>query len=68
MPYCSAAGSRLLIPPLANCFRDGLLAVLLSGWQRIAHPYARQWLSQWFVRRIAQQLAGDCSFLQMSMA
>jgi len=61
-PYCSAAGSGLLIPPLANSFRDGLLAVLLSGCQRIAHPYTRQRLSRRFTRRIAQQMAADCSF------
>jgi len=35
--YCSADGSALLILPLLNGFPDGLRAVLLSGWQRIAH-------------------------------
>jgi len=36
----------LLILPLVNGFHDGLRAVLLSGWQQIAHNSPRQWLSR----------------------
>jgi len=43
--YCLADGSGLLIPPLVNGFPDGLHAVLLSGWRRIAHSFPRQRLS-----------------------
>jgi len=39
-PYCSVDGSRLLILPLVKGFHDRLCAVLLSGWQRIAHSSA----------------------------
>jgi len=30
-PYCATDGSGLLIPPLANGFRDGFRAILLNG-------------------------------------
>jgi len=55
--YCSADGSGLLILPLVTGFHDGLRAVLLSGWQRIAHSSTRQRFSQRIVRRIAQRMA-----------
>ena len=54
VPYCSADGSGLLIlplisglliSPLLNGFPDGSHAVLLIGWQRIAHTSAGQSLS-----------------------
>ena len=54
VPYCSADGSGLLIlplvsglliSPLLNGFPDGSRAVLLIGWQRIAHTSAGQSLS-----------------------
>jgi len=63
-PYCSADGSRLVIPPLANGFHDGFRAVLLSGWQRIAHSSARQQLSRRFARRIAQRMVSDFSIFR----
>ena len=62
-PYCSADGSGLLIPPLVNCFHDGSRAVLLSGWQRIAHTSARQRLPRRFARCIAQRMAAPCLVL-----
>jgi len=49
-PYCSADGTVLLILPLANSFHDGLRAVLLSRWYRIAQSSARQLLSRRFAR------------------
>jgi len=58
----------LLTPPLVNGSHDGLRAVLLSGRQRIAHSSARQRLSRWFARRIAQRLAADCSYFRSSTA
>jgi len=67
-PYCSADGAGLLILTLVNSFHDGLHAVLLSGWRRIAHSFSRQWLSRRFARRIAQQMAADCSFFRSSSA
>jgi len=67
-PYCSADGSGLLIPPVINGFPDGLRAVLLSGWQHIAHSSAHQRLSGWFARRIARPMAADCSYLRSSTA
>jgi len=67
-PYCSADGSALVILPLVNGFSDGLRAVLLSGWRRIAHSFSRQRLSGRFSRCIAQRMAADCSFLHSSMA
>jgi len=60
-PYCSADGSGLLIPPLINGFHNSLRAVLLYGWQRIAHTSAHQRLSQQFARCIALRMAADCS-------
>jgi len=67
-PYCSADGSALPILPLVNGFSDGFRAVLLSGWQRIAHSFSRQRLSRRFSRRIAQQMAAYCSFFHSSTA
>jgi len=76
MPYCSADGSGLLIlplisglliSPLLNGFPDGSRAVLLSGWQRIAHTSAGQSLSP-FEHRIAQWMAADYSSLHSSTA
>jgi len=67
-PYCSADGSALLILPLVNGFHNGLRAVLLSGWQWIAHSSARQRLSQRFARCIAQRMAAHCSFFRSSTA
>jgi len=67
-PYCSADGSALLILPLVNGFPDGFRAVLLSGWQQIAHTSPRQRLSRRFARRIAQRMAADCSFFLPSTA
>jgi len=66
--YFTADGTRLLILSLVNGFHDGLRAVLLSGWQRIAHSSARQRLSQRFARRIAQRMAADCPFFHSSPA
>jgi len=67
-PYFSADGIGLLILPLVNGFHDGLRAVLLCGWQRIAHTSACQWLSRWFSRRIALQIAVYCSFFRLRTA
>jgi len=66
--YLSADGGELLILSLVNGFHDGFRAVLLRGWQRIAHSSARQRLSRWFARRIAPRMAADCSFLHSSTA
>jgi len=63
-PYCSADGSALLILSLVNGFSDGLRAVLLLGWQRIAHSSAHQWLFLRFARRIAHRLAAHFSFFR----
>jgi len=68
VPYCRADGSGLLILPLVNGFHNGLLAVLLRSWQRIARSYAPQWLSQRFAPRIVKQLVADYSFLHSSTA
>jgi len=68
VPYCSADGSGLLILPLVNGFHASFRAVLPSGWQRIAHTSARQWLSRRFVRRNALRMAADCSYFRLSMA
>jgi len=67
-PYCSADGGELLILSPVNGFHDGLHAVLLSGWQRIAHSSTRQWLFRRFARRIAQRTAAHCSFFRSSTA
>jgi len=67
-PYCSADGSGLLILLLVNGFHDGFRAVLLSGWQRIAHTSALQRLSRRFARCMAQRMAADCSFFRSSTA
>jgi len=66
--FCSADDSPLLILPLVNGFYDSLRAVLLCGWQWIAHSSARQWLSRRFAHRIAQQMAAHCSFFRSSTA
>jgi len=67
-PDCSADGSALLIFPLVNGLSSGLRAVLLSGWQHIAHTSVRQRLSQPIARRIAQRMATHCLYLRSSMA
>jgi len=61
-PFRSADGSTLIILPLVNGIPNGLRAVLLSGWLRIAHSSTRQRLSRRFARRIAHRMALDCSF------
>jgi len=66
--YGSADGSGFLILPLVNSFHDGLRAVLLSGWQRIAYSCTSQRLSRRIARRIAQRMAADCSFFHSSTA
>jgi len=43
-------------------------AVLLRGWQRIAHTSACQRLSRPFARHKAQRMASDCSFFRSSTA
>jgi len=67
-PYCSAVGCALLIPPLVNGISDGSRAVLLSGWQRIAHSFSRQRLFRQFARCIPPRMAAHCSFFRSSMA
>jgi len=67
-PYCSAVGSALLIPPLVNGISAGSRAVLLSGWQRIAHTYARERLSRRFAYRVSQRMVADCPFILSSTA
>jgi len=68
VPYSSADGSGVLILPLVNGFHDGLRAVLLSGWQRIAHTSAHQRLSRRFARRIAQRMTADCLIFRLPTA
>ena len=68
MPFCSANGSGLLILLLVNGFPDGLRAILLSGWQRIADTSAHQQLSHRFACRISQRMSADCSFFRSSTA
>jgi len=60
--YFSADGSRLVILSLVRGFH-GLHAVLLIGWQRIAHTSACQRLSQRFAYRITQRIVANCSYL-----
>jgi len=67
-PYCSADGSGFLILPHVRGFHDGLRAVLLSEWQRIANTSTRQQLSQRFARCISQRMAADYSFFLSSTA
>jgi len=66
-PFCTADSSVLLVHLLVNSFPVGLHAVLLWGWQRIAHSSARQWLSR-FACRFAPQMAADCSLYCSSTA
>jgi len=66
--YCSADGSGLLLPPLINGFHDGLHAVFLSGWQRIAQSSTCQQLSRRFARRTTQQVVSDCPHLRLPTA
>jgi len=63
-PYCSVDGSELRILPLVNGFHASFRAVLPSGWQRIAHTSAHQWLSHRFVHRIALWMVADCSYFR----
>jgi len=67
-PDCATDVSGLLIPPLFNGFPDGSRPVLLCGWHWIARTSARQWLSQRFTGRFAQQMAAPCSFFRSSKA
>jgi len=67
-PYWSADCSVLLILPLVNGFHNGLRAILLCGWQRIAHYSARQRLSRRFSCRIAPRMGAYCSFFHSSTA
>jgi len=66
-PFCTVNGSGFLLLAVVNSFHHGLHAVLLSGWQRIAHSSARQRHSQ-FARHFAQRMAADCSFFRSSTA
>jgi len=68
VPYFPADGSGLLILSLVNSFHDGVRAVWLSGWQRIAYSSARQRLSQRIAHRIAPRMAADCSYFRSSTA
>jgi len=67
-PYFSADSGGLFILSLVNGFHDGLRAVLLTGWQRIAHTSARKRLSRRIAHRIAQRMAADCSYFHSSKA
>ena len=67
-PYCSVDASGLLIPLLVTGFPGGSYAILCSSWLCITHSSAHRWLSQWFARRIAQQMAVECSYLHLSTA
>jgi len=62
-PYCSADCSALLILLLVNGFHNSLRAILLCGWQRIAHSSARQQVSQPFARCIALRMARRMALL-----
>jgi len=67
-PYFTADGSGLLIISLVNGFHKGLHAILLCGWQRIAHSSSCQRLSGPFSCRIAKWMVADCSFIHSSPA
>ena len=67
-PYCSADGGRLHILSLVNGFHDGLPAVLLRGWPRIAHSSARHQLFRRSAHRIAQRMAAHFSYFRSSTA
>jgi len=60
-PYFSVDGGGLLILSLVNGCHNGLRAVLLTGWQRIAHTSARERLSRRMAHRIAPRMVADCS-------
>jgi len=62
-PYCSVDGSTLFILHLVHGIHVGFRAVLLCGWQRIAHSSTCQRLSRRFARRITQRMVSDCPFL-----
>jgi len=73
--FCSADDCALHILPLVKGFHQGLCAVLLCGWQRIANSSTRQRiahispsqrLSRWFPRRIAHWMTADCSHIRWS--
>jgi len=68
VPYFSADVSGLLLFSLVHGFHDGLRAVLLRGWLRIAPTSTRQRLSRRFGRRIAQRMAADFSYFHSSKA
>jgi len=61
-------GSEFLVLQLANGFHNGLYTLLSSGWQRIAHSFARQHLSQRFTYRLAQWMLARCLFFSLSIA
>ena len=65
LPFYSADGSGLLTPPLVNGFHDGLRAVFLLGWQRIALSSGRQGLSR-FARCFPPRMAAHRSFFRSS--
>ena len=66
-PYCLADGNGLLILPIVNVFHASLRAVLLSGWQRIARSYTRQWLSR-VAPHFSQRMAAHCSSFHSAWA
>ena len=66
--FCSVDDSALLILPLVNGCHHGSRAVLLSGWQWIAHSSARQRLSPRFARYFAQRMTARCSYFRSSTA
>jgi len=67
VPFCSVNGSGFLIRMVVNGFHHCLRAVLLSGWQWIAHSSAHQQHSG-FACHFAPRMAADCSFFRLPMA
>ena len=67
-PYYSADAGRLHILSLVNGFHDGLRALLLRGWQRIADSSAGRRRFRRSAHRIAQRMAAHCSFFRSSKA
>ena len=65
--FCFADNWGLLILPLVNGFHDGLRAVLISGWRRIARSFSRQRLS-WFALCFTQWMVAHCSFFHLLTA